>query len=205
MPSEGFQETPAPRRDHGPQGLGKTVACVLGECAEAGKGVGAVEEEFLRNWFEETACLIAKDLSDAWHPGVDRADEVRLSLEDRRAVDKASLGTFGSLFPNWPGLMGQTAQISQTRRPSAGERESVGVGFLGGSQKRSSFLKAAVTKIAGGDRALANRPANNAGTSFFSVFSFLQQTGHASPRCATWSVFFCPRIALNRKGAPHAI
>lgn len=95
-----IQETPAPRCYRGPQGLGETVARVLGERAEAGESVGAVEEgTFLKQWFAANDGFIPQE---RWESlilvaGHTAEHEVRFREKDSRAVKRTWPGTFGNV------------------------------------------------------------------------------------------------------------
>lgn len=201
-------QAPASLRCRGPQGLGEEVACALGERAKAGESIGAVEEESFfkqrsadnQGFFDEQGWALFTLVADhtAEH-------QVRLRWDDRWAVHKPLATHFGSGFPIFSGLMRQTDRIGRRGLPPDCQRESAGGGFPGCSPKTPQLLTPAAGEIAGKGRTLADNAANNAGTGFVPVFPSSQQTGHASPRCATWSVFFCRLIALNRKGDPDAV
>lgn len=62
------------------------------------------EQAFLRAWVEEKGCLISTALWQSWHPVSDQTleHEVRLRLDDRRAMKKTWPGTFG-FVPRWDG------------------------------------------------------------------------------------------------------
>lgn len=62
------------------------------------------EQAFLRAWVEEKGRLIPTALWQSFHPVTDQTleHEVRLRLEDRRAVKKTWPGTFG-FVPTWDG------------------------------------------------------------------------------------------------------
>lgn len=82
----------------GPEGLGEEVACALEQNTRSGQGgTDAEEQQFLRAWFEEKGCLIPQELWASWHPVSERTleHEVRLCLDDRRAMKKTLPGTFG--------------------------------------------------------------------------------------------------------------
>lgn len=99
LPSEEQKNADSPSlRRRGPEGLGEEVACALEQNTRSSQG-GAVasDQEFLRAYFRERGCLIPQELWSSWHPVSDRTleHEVRLRLEDRRAVKKTLPGTFG--------------------------------------------------------------------------------------------------------------
>jgi hypothetical protein len=85
-------------RHRGPEGLGEEVACALEQNTRSGQGgTDAEDQRFLQAWFKEKGCLIPQELWSSWHPVSEGTleHEVRLRLEDRRAMKKTLPGSFG--------------------------------------------------------------------------------------------------------------
>ena len=95
-----LQQTPTSRHYRGPQGLGETVARVLGERTEAGESVGGVEEEaFLKRWFAANHGFLSQKEWESLEPVAAHTaeHEVRFRERDTRAVKRTWPGTFGNV------------------------------------------------------------------------------------------------------------
>jgi len=87
-----------PRRYRGPEGLGEDAARSLEQGSRSGESLGGVEEEaILRQWAEESGCLIT-ELDWADHRLISDSTsehEVRYRIGDHRAMKRTWPGTFG--------------------------------------------------------------------------------------------------------------
>ena len=87
-----------PRRYRGPEGLGEDAARSLEQSSRTGESLGGVEEEaVLKQWAEESGCLIT-DNQWAEHQLISNSTsehEVRYRIGDHRALKRTWPGTFG--------------------------------------------------------------------------------------------------------------
>jgi hypothetical protein len=97
----GQTQNPSPsRRPRGPQGLGETVACALGERADSGESIGGVAEEvFLKQWLRTNDSLFPDGEWGSLKPISSHTSEheVRYRISDHRAIKRTWPGTFGNL------------------------------------------------------------------------------------------------------------